>query len=197
MRDVARPPKDIAPARLFRLLLQRPRPVLPLSLRLNIAPEAALSVRALTALEDEATRDIDDSIPAEVRRSTWVMRTIAAALLADGEAAFSSAAQVGQFSEPEIIAMGGAVLDALAIIGPTYRYSDAPQWANVLARGAAHNSNVSITSGIGQAALDRWQRGSWLRYDYSGFFGLPLIELTDGQRMAYDAARKVFEGYIK
>ncbi len=191
------PPRDVPPERLFRVLLGRPRPVWPISLRFDYAPELALSVRALTATEDEGARDLDLELPEDVRRAQWVTRTVAASLLVDGAPAFSSPEEVEGFSDAEIVAMASSVLDALAVVSPSYSRSDTVAWASYLQRGATHPTNTSLFMAIGAGAFEQGIRGSWFRFAWTDFFGMPAIDLTDGQRMAYEAARKVFKDKIK
>lgn len=192
------PPKHIAPERLFRLLLGRPRPVLPLDLRLDCAPRVALSVRALTPWEDESARDVPPDLPIAARASQVLQRLVVGALLADDEPAFRRTADLGTFSERELGVMGAAVVGALDVVSPALRRIDRTLWNAYLEAGAKHGSNGSIVNAIGASAIEVGARGN-LRFmpRWHDYFGGAFADVTDGQRMAYDAASKVFESWCK
>lgn len=192
------PPKHVPPERLFRLLLGRPRPVLPLELRLDFAPKVALAARALTPWEDESARDVPPDLPTAARASQILQRLVVGALLADGEPALRSTADLGGFSERELGVMGAAVMGALDVVSPALRRIDRTLWNAYLEAGAKHGSNGSIVNAIGASSIEVGARGN-LRFmpRWQDYFGVPFAEVTDGQRMAYDAASKVFESWCK
>lgn len=185
------PPRDVQPARLFRLLLRRPRPVLPIAFRFAWAADMELAVRGLTALEDATAGDVDPDMPAEVRHSEVARRLISAWLLVDGAPALS-AEDVAALTEAEAGALWRAVRAAAAIVSPQYRTADVDAWTTALEAGAKHPSNRAVASivhfstelvigmggGANVSAPDR-------------YFGIPYADLTDGQIMAYQAAKKV------
>lgn len=192
--DFSQPPRDVLPERLFRLLLRRPRPILPIDLRLPVAPHVALSVRGLTALEDAEVADVDPALPQELVRSTLMRRLIAAHLLADGALAFASAEEVGGLTEHELATLGRAVFTAATIISPTYRASSQEAWRAALEQGARHSSNHGLVCVIASASeplvLPRkiLEVGAPERY-----FSAALADLTDGQIMAFTAAKAVYD----
>lgn len=72
------------------------------------------------------------------------------------------------------------------VVSPSYIRSDSRAWGERLRAGARHGSNAFETLLLAQA------------YDWAGgaeqpdrYFGVPLIDLTDGQLMAYRAAHEV------
>jgi len=74
----------------------------------------------------------------------------------------------------------------IGVVSPTYNRSDSAAWGERLRAGASHDSNMAETLLLGQA------------FDWTGggeqpdrYFGAPLADLTDGQLMAYRAARDV------
>jgi hypothetical protein len=187
------PPRDVAPERLFRLLLGRPRPVLPISFRFPWAPAVPLSVRGLTALEYASADDVDPGLPEAVRRSQVSRRLIAAWLLADGVPAFSPE-DVGALDETEVEALWQAVAPAAGIVSPQFRTADTDAWTEALKKGAAHPSNRALASIIAFSA--EVVAGFGVTAQISApdrYFGLPYADLTDGQIMAYQAAKKLAE----
>jgi hypothetical protein len=191
------PPKGVPAPRLFRELVRRPRPVWPLSLRIPCAPHVRLSARALTAWEDEEARDVEPDLPAEVRLNAIVQRLLVASLLADDRPAFASLDDLGSFDEFEVRAMGAALFDAFAVVMPSYRRIDETMWSKRLEEGAKHPSNVSTVLAIGASSIEAGKSGPLFMPHWDKFFGLPFAEITDGQRMAYAAARKVYEQWCK
>jgi hypothetical protein len=157
----------------------------------------ALAVRALTPWEDESTRDADRELPVDARVSAIAQGLIVAALLVDGEPAFRSVTELGAFDETELRAMALAVFDGLAVVSPSYRRIDETAWSKRLEDGARHATNLSIVLAVGASSMDAGVGGPIFLPRFDRYFGLPFAEITDGQRMAYTAARKVYEGYLK
>jgi hypothetical protein len=191
------PPRHITPARLFRLLLRRPHPWIEIPGRLRGAEETPLAVRALASLEWGEARDAAEGhADADARIGRLQSELVARALvLTDGTPVFAHAAQVAELLDaPEVAELGGDVLRALAVVGPTYAGSDAAAWASALAKGARDASNLHAAFVLGRCV--DVSLGSGLRAVVSRpdrFFGCPLAELTDGQWMAFRAARRVVE----
>jgi hypothetical protein len=185
------PPRDVKPERLFRLLLLRPRPVLPLAFRFPWASDVALSVRGLTALEDAGAGDVDPDLPEAVRRSEITRRLIALWLVADGRPALSED-DVAGLDETEVAALQRAILPAAAVVSPQYRTADADAWADVLRTGARHPSNRALASLVAfSAEVVAGFGGSAQVSAPDRYFGLPYADLADGQIMAYQAAKKL------
>jgi hypothetical protein len=192
--DTSLPPRDVAPERLFRLLLRRPRPLLPLTFRLPFAPAIALAVQGLTALEDAEVVDVDSDLPAEIRTSTIARRLIAATLLADGSPAFASAEDVGALTASEVQALSGAVFRGLHVVSPMLRSINRDAWHDVLVKGAEHRANLSTAGAIFTSTTTLVTPTRFVHLPAPDrYFGLPLADLTDGQLLAYNAARAVFD----
>lgn len=191
------PPVNVAPARLFRLLLQRPRAVAPLARRITGAEHVALRVRAISSLDEAAIADAAESAgPNGGSRAS--AEIIARALLTDDGPAFASASDVGVLMDFEAMALARDVRAVLDVISPTYVRSDVGAWAAVLKQGANAAMNWAETLAIGGCvdyALGFSMGRMTERPDR--YFGLPLAEMTDGQWMAYRAALDVVEGLKK
>lgn len=189
------PPADVTPARLFRLLTQRPRPELPLAYRLRAAPEIPLRVRALRRGEALAAGDVAEDFSAlpGVRAAHEAFGLVAAALLLPSGPAFDSAEQVSALlSEAEAIDLVRHVGAALARCSPIHGRCDSDAWGARLRLGAKDPSNVydaAMLGGCVDIAVGAGMRVVSMRPDR--YFGLPFSELTDGQCMAAQAARAV------
>jgi hypothetical protein len=169
--------------------------VLPLAFRFPFAPALALSVRGLTALEDAEVVDVDAAHGGEeIRRSEVTRGLMVVCLLANGRPAFGSPEEVDELTEDETDALLAAVAPAFNTVSPLRRRIDLDAWQEVLRRGAQHPLNISAAATV--AAATRTVIG------FSGvvresaperYFGLPLADLTDGQILAYSAAKAVFD----
>lgn len=188
------PPRDVPPERLFRLLLRRPRPVLPLAFRLPFAPTLALSVRGLTALEDAEVVDVDAALTEEVRRSEVTRGLMVACLLADGRPAFGSPDEVDALTEDENDALLAAIAPAFNTVSPLRRRIDLDAWQDRLRKGAQHPANINAAATVAAAVhtVVGWS-GVVRESAPERYFGLPLADLTDGQLLAYSAAKAVFD----
>jgi len=192
--DPTRPPPDVRPERLFRLLLGRPRPTLPIAFRFPWAPEVAFSVRGLTALEDAMAGDVPAEGPDELWHSEVVRRLLAFWVLADGAPAFQDADAVGALEELEIAALWRATRPATAIISPQYRTANTDAWQDALDAGARHPSNRALAGLIHYSSELAIGFGATTRVSAPDrYFGLPYADLTDGQIIAYQAAKKIFD----
>lgn len=186
------PPRDVPPERLFRLLLRRPRPVLPLAFRFPFAPDLALSVRGLTAYEDACIGDVDPDDP--TRKSVIGRRVIAAMLLADGAPAFAGPEAVGGLTEYEIAAVGSAVAEAAAVVSPMRRRVDRDAWDTALQRGAVHPSNIGLTVAVASASEALIAPRALIHVAApERYFGAPIADITDGQLLAYYAAKAAMD----
>lgn len=168
--------------------------MLPLAFRFPFAPALALSVRGLTALEDAEVVDVDAAHGEEIRRSEVTRGLMVACLVADDRPAFGSPEEVDALTEDETDALLAAVAPAFNTVSPLRRRIDLDAWQEVLKRGAQHPLNISAAATV--AAATRTVIG------FSGvvresaperYFGLPLADLTDGQILAYSAAKAVFD----
>ncbi len=188
------PPADVPPDELFRALLRSPWAVSGISFRLQAAPDVRLSVKALRSSEwssvGDSLRGIGES---EIRDSKRFTQFIYLALLADGEKAFDSPAQILQLDRGQHRRLGLSVVFGLASCSPTYVFSDVAAWDKKLRLGAAHPTNFTdsmllygSTDTSSSAVHGRPER----------YFGVRAGELTDGQFMAFAAARNVMKRHF-
>jgi hypothetical protein len=82
-----------------------------------------------------------------------------------------------------------SVTDALDIIGPWIPYSSHGDWVERLAIGAMHPTNIIRAQAL-SSSIDSGFTHTVPRPDR--FFGVPLDDVTEGQWMAFRAARKSF-----
>jgi hypothetical protein len=154
----------------------------------------ALAVQGLTALEDAEVVDLDPNLPPEIRKSEIARRVIAAVLLADGARAFASADDVGALTEPEVHALGAAVFQATSVVCPMRRAVHEDAWHDRLVLGAKHPVNRSTTRAISLSTETLVAPARFVSLSAPDrYFGIPLAALTDGQLMAYEAAKAVFD----
>ncbi len=190
---MAAPPKDITPARLFRLLCGAPRPRLPLSLRLDVDPDCQLYVCGLRGHEESAAVDAAEGIePEESRISRILSELIVMSLHTDDGPVFRSVDDMGGLELPEFGALVVEVSARLSVVSPFFARrseDEATQWDNVLEQGARHPSNVNDMVLMAQAVEHGYGR---LTPRPDIYWGIPLCQLTDGQLMAYRAARTVY-----
>ena len=184
------PPPGVLPERLFRLLIGRPRPVLPIAYRFP-GISVPLSVRGLRGAElHEATDAAGDLDVEAIRSDATAAGIIAASLLAQGEPVFASAGDVLDLDESTFYGVRNAVLDALGIVSPIYSVSPHGLWLERLAKGAQHSSNHATASAMVSAHDVLLGAKAFFIERPHQFFGMPLADLTDGQLMAFRAARK-------
>ena len=155
-----------------------------------------LRVVALKSTEINETVFACDSIePPEARSGAFTEWLISKALVLDEPSypsAFASPDEVGSLDDHEIRELAGAVDWALSRIGPTYARSDTAAWKDVLRRGARNNlAEAYSLGGCVDISMGPTSRYTIARPDR--YFGVPLVELTDGHWMAYRAAREVWE----
>lgn len=171
------------PARLFRILTSG-QPRWPLSYQPPGLERFALEARGLSSCESARHFDEMDRLTREKRAVVSTLDLIAMALLADGRQAFTSADQVGALPSRVVDSLGLAVLRALAVCSPLYRATNDAAWERVLRAGAAENWRVALALG---GCVDEGPTRLAERPDR--YWGRPLIEITDGQWMAYRASR--------
>lgn len=191
------PPAGVLPARLFRILLQRPRAVAPLPRRITGAEHVALRVRAISGLDEAAIADAADGA-GPIAGSRAAAELLVRALLTDDGPAFASASDVGALMDFEAMALAREVRAVLDVISPTYVRSDVGAWAATLKKGAYAAVNWAETLVIGGCVDYAFGMGFGRFTERPDrYFGLPLAEMTDGQWMAYRAALDVVEGLKK
>lgn len=184
-RDLAAPPPDITPERLFALLVQ-PSPAAPLKSRISGAEDVPLFVRPVHATELAVASFVADEAPPQARWQRYMRELLARVVwTADGKA-FGSAAEVGELDHGEIVALAAEAREALAMVGPTYARSDWQAWQAVLERGARHPLNTSSSTSLASCA--EYGHGAVI-YRPDRFWGRPTIELLDGHWFVYRASR--------
>lgn len=188
--SLALPPQHIPPGRLFRLLLSRPRPSWPIQYRIRGAESVQLTVRALRSIEEAEAADAAGDLPAEARISAAARHLVTRCLYTDGAPVFASAEEAGLLTDGEFLALWQHIDPALAVCSPSYQRSDLMAWDKRLQLGAWDSlpeamilaSCVDMSVGLGGVCtVERPDR----------YFGVPVADITDGQRMAYRAAREV------
>lgn len=168
---------SLAPEELFRLLATAPRPwtcVNVLGLR--------IVVTAMTAQEaDGIVRTETDS---QASRLAILRRVVT---MPDG-----SRPPLDMLHGAVVEAIGKAVVPALAELQPSYQHPAWPKTAAALVEGAKVPSNSALLVALGDS-VD--VAVGWSGCVYTDrpdrFYGAPLAHLTDGQWMAYRAARSV------
>lgn len=157
--------------------------------RLAASHGEAFFVHGLTSTEFGRIIDEASDAPKALYWSLFLQGLIAESLHDEDGPVFSSREQVGVLDDVEVNTLAGIVSPALDIVSPTFAYSDANMWLTKLQRGAAHISNI-YTASVMANCVDGpkllVQRPDW-------FFGLPLIQMTDGHHMAFRAARRAMK----
>ena len=112
----------------------------------------------------------------------------------DGERVFASGHQLCELlSDTEATDVSAAALGALRIISPSFRACDYDAWLAKLTIGAGHWTSrpqaaalavcIDVAAGMTTRITPRPDR----------YFGLPMGQLTDGQWLAYRAARQAID----
>lgn len=184
------PPENITPARLFRIFLRAPRATLPVELPPLFGPSCgALFVSALTPSEENDAWESAASVVKPLRAETYHAELVARSLLLpDGSRAFRNRDELLSFDESDYYSIVGPCLEALRICAPAYRRSDSEAWIHYLARGALEYPNIHRACALAWCA-DWSSRATVPRPDR--FFGVPMADVTDGQWMAWRAAKRV------
>lgn len=184
--DRTKPPQDIPPGKLFRLLLRRPRPVWRLDYRLTAAPAVPLYARGLTAAERAMVRDADDGDRELVFLSVALSDAAGAPFFATPDAA-------GTLLAHEAAELEAALMPALRICSPSVDVVDPKAWGDALRKGAMEPASAALVAQI-RAAFDTHDvLKKPIRPRMDLYFGLPLADITDGQRMAFLAAFHLYD----
>lgn len=168
------PPKDVTPSKLFRLLLQTPRPLVSLPYRLEAAPNVLLFARALHALEwaeigEADTRD---------KRSLLISQSLCDA---QGRTLIPTT-DTGLLSAAEFDRLLGHVFSGLSSIGPCEAKSDRNAWIAKLKIGARENPSVARALG---SCFEGYKLAPYECPER--YFGIARKDLLDGHWMAYHA----------
>lgn len=116
------------------------------------------------------------------------VEVLAAALWTPEGRAFASPDAAGGLLADEADALADACFAALAICSPTYQRSAVAQWEAVLAEGARDPANLADAVALGACVEHGWA-STTPRPDL--WWGCAIGGLTDGQMMAFRAARAV------
>lgn len=187
------PPADIAPERLFRLLLRAPRARTTVTLpELGGVTAGAVYVLALSAAEEATAYDECTGAHEAVHLSVLGAELAALALYDEQGQLFQGGAELcSVLDEHEADQVINATLAMLARISPSFRTCDYDAWLAKLAIGAAHPSNMAQASALGSCAdVAYGPKRMHTSPRPDRYFGVPLGQLTDGQWLVYRAARQ-------
>jgi len=184
------PPPGVAPEVLFRRFVV-PKPRLRLDFRFKSFQHPALWVEALTTTEIVAAIE-------GCSESEALVNIIPRSLTAGGEFVFGDVDELLDLPDPEVDALIIGFGKAFREICPISYQSDWHEWLSELKKGAQHHTNERATVLLGQCyeaatfgnrvrILDRPDR----------YFGVQMHRLTDGQMMAYRAARALHEDRMR
>lgn len=185
------PPGDVAPERLFRLLLPL-RPMQPLAYRIRCAPAVPLLVRALSGAEEAEALDLAADGPEEMRASRAELEILARVLWTPSGPAFDDVSMLGRLPESEVATLAREAFAALNRIAPRYGRADLGAWKLALEKGARHPSNFSMVLAMAECwdpvPLTKARLPHPERY-----WGVPVRELLDGHWMIFRAAHAALE----
>jgi len=196
MTRAREPPSHIAPAKLFRLLLQRPQARVALAYRLAGAEHMPLFVGALRSREFGEAFDAADHLPVELQGSRVMLELVARALVLEGgEAVFADGLAVAELLEGrEADRLAMEVCEALAWVAPTYARSDTAAWHRALVTGARDGANLHDAYTLGRCVDVALGSGfKQVTHRPDRYFGGAMADITDGQWMAFRAARSLVE----
>jgi len=186
--DFSKPPVGYPKEKLFRKLLELPRPTWPLKFRVEGVPHIRLHVRAIKSIQ---AADVNDGLleieHREVRQYEGAARVISLCVYTDKGRAFTSPDQALRLSESELDQLGSEITVALQHCSPTFRRSDAQSWELALKEGAQHMSNFYESMSM-YRSCDRAGMDANLVERPERYFGVPMCELTDGHLMVFSAA---------
>jgi hypothetical protein len=181
------PPRHVAPERLFRLLLRSPRAALPIALPIAGALAGAFRVCAIHPLDEAEAIERHATAPEPVRLHLVAAELTALALHEGDARVFADGAELSRMlREREATALIRAAIEALDVISPSFRRIDLDAWEARLAKGALAGANAHQAR-----LLDACVENGEPRLDR--YFGLPLGQLTDGQWLAFYAARRTLD----
>jgi hypothetical protein len=178
------PPFTVPAERLFRILCQTPRPSLPIDLsRLTSAP---LQVVALRPDEEAEAFDAADAA-GESQKDARLLELCVRSLQSGRSRVFRSA-DVLQTSvdETDLAHIVERWWGGFCVVSPSRRYCDWDAWREYLRSGAEHPAAYSFAERLALSVDESVKRGI-PRPDR--FYGMPLNRLTDGQWLAFRAAR--------
>ncbi len=176
-------------------MLVKPRIIMPLDYRLISAPQLQLAVRSLRGVEDAEcyTLGVAHEIP-ELRNDDIGRRLVVAALCKLSGDPLTTYEDLGGLPSAELSTLAAVVSGALDGISPTHWRCNVTEWIRVLSKGALHVTNRPEVLAIvhcGDVAIGYSGGNRTPRPDR--YFGMPVSDLTDGQRMAIEAAHEAYE----
>ena len=181
-----KPPKDIEPDVLFRILTTRPVPFRKIEHKIYLLDRFELFAKALTSSEIQRARD-----------EGGVQQIAALSIYCDGERAFETGEEVGSLEFSECSALLDAWGNAFSVICPAMLAPHAALWQEVIYKGAQSFSNFSVVLAMSECC-DVAVGSTVVRTPRPDrYYGVPVADLTDGQRMAFSAANKFVNEQIE
>lgn len=187
-----KPPREVAPERLFRLLITKPRPWWPLEHRVAAAPHIKLHVVALRGVEEADCYSAGDVATPEGRTAVAAALVVATLHTPRGRA-FGEPSEVTRLPSADFDALAASVMQALCVVSPTESRSDRAAWETALRTGAQDMQNLA--EAICMADSSDIIVGSKAHFEPrpDRYYGMPLSDMTDGQRMVFRAAWNVIK----
>lgn len=170
-------------------MLASPVPSWPVRFRAPGFERFRFEARGLSSLAVDAVTDALADTSESARGARIALDLAVLSLHVDGVPAFANAEALGSLPVTLANALVNATHDALEVCSPLYGRSDGGAWHRVLTDGA--RAAMDVVSALGGCVDDGPERTTERPDRY---FGVPLCALTDGQWMAYRAAREVLEG---
>lgn len=181
-----KPPADIEPGKLFRSLIRRPRPIARVDHQIYGLEQFELWATALTSYEIQCAND-----------DGGMLAVAAESLVCEGERAFSSDRELATLGEFECNALLESWSSAFSNICPSMISADSHLWDEKLRKGVQDPFNFSVVLAMSECC-DVLVGSTIVRTPRPGrYYGLPVAELTDGQRMAFSAATKFVNEQIE
>jgi hypothetical protein len=193
--SMIQPPGDVAPERLFRLLLPL-RPTMALAHRIRCAPQVPLLVRALSHAEEVEALDSVAEAPAEIRGSRTELEILARCLYTPSGRAFDGPGLLGRLDEADVAALAQEAASALNRVVPTYGRADLDAWGLALEKGARHPSNFSTALAM-ETCWDPVPLTKARVARPDRYWGVGVRKLLDGHWMAFRAASAALESMRK
>jgi hypothetical protein len=182
---VLHPPKGVTPSKLFRLLLQVPRPTALLRVRLDVDMSRELYARALHPLE---WAEVFDAKGGAERRQMLIAQALCDR---NGRRMFQPG-DVEHLTSAEFVRLYAETNRVLGVIGPNDRLSDRGAWVATLKAGA--RDNLSVSRSLGNC-FESYKLAP--HFCPERYFGIPRNELLDGHWMAFDACLSLVADDIK
>jgi hypothetical protein len=181
-----KPPRDVAPEKLFRLMLEL-RPSAPVKFKFRDLSQYDLVATALpaVAVAEAHGADVDATVAGLMARSLST---------ADGLLVFSDPDDVSDMTHEEYGALSRAFVESFSGICPSGWLLDRASWMDALTTGAKHHSNGSAVMLLG-SAYEAVNVGKHIRLvgRPERYWGVAPRELTEGNLMCHAVARRLHE----